>query len=1237
MINFRYKLLEKLGEGGAGRVFRVHDTLHDRQVAMKVLGASAERSIEVEELRKEFSVLMNLSHPNLVQVYDFGIVLHSDQEGLVGRYFYTMEWLPGMDSLSYFQTQKLSSSKIDLLEEVFIQTLSVLAYIHREGVIHFDIKPQNLIVSEWGQPAELIVKLTDFGLSSATFEAGAVPVRGTLEYAAPEMLQGCPVDPRVDLYSLGVTMYQLWEGHCPFEASSPIELVKKILTEELPPLRREARSPSPLPDVIKKLCARNPDDRFSNALEVLLEFADRLPEEDLRKYYSLLQRPKFVGRGKEKEVIQEAIDKIIQGEGSEKIFAIVGAEGIGKTSLLREVARTARAGGVFVAEIGGVGSVAPFASIAPTLLQVEMEWRSRGDKVKFPGRNYLHSDLHGGEKSRALSADGVADWAADRRAARCYADFLLAASAKVPLVLIADDIEQMDEMSLETLKSVSEGLKSGKILVVIGFTGDSPSELPFDQANVRSILLDELQPGDVAELVKSCIGGHQHATGIPERLYQLYGGIPILLVEALRTITDHLPLKRDAEEAALEDITKRLEEILPSSLEGFFSRRFSKLSKEELLLLQVIASFEYPPSIRLLKRIVPMQEIRMSKYLEGLQREGHVSLLENGERCHIRHSKLGRYLYSSIGEGRQKLHEFIAATFAESPEPLSWPEMSELGRQYENAGNEEKASRFYEAASDLALEQQVIPQAIALYEKAVAVDRSPPRTDRYIALREKLARTYFLSGGHQKSFQLYEQLLSQLSSGDARRRSAHYGAGKALSRLGDAARALRHFEEALAMTTGGRELFDILQEIVALKIASGLFNEAVSICQSQKKYALAQPNKELLASVETNLGRAEFFLGHFENAKDSFTTAYEIYRSVQNKQKMVDSLMNLGNVLSATHDFQGAIARWSEALELSEELGTQHQEAQVRNNLGIAYYHLKQFEEARRCYNRAREIFTALNSKSGIALALSNLGEVACAEGDYEQALDSWSDALQLYRDMGDYGAIVETLLQEAQIYSVLSDTEAMERGLKEAERLIAEYRLSMYSGQLARLKGLLLLLEGEYKGAREALEKATSLFDQDRELEKLYSARLRLAEVQSRIGDVGKAAKLLQSTYDEPELGSFPLLKAECAFMLGCLAREHPEAVKEKPLVWFRQGLELIEDEIVSEVSWKLPNALAQEYALRGQRAKAEECYLQSKLVIEHLASLFKSADLRTRYLAADSKAQILADISSYLRKNKR
>ncbi len=1237
MINFRYKILGKLGEGGAGKVFCVHDTLHDRQVAMKVLGASAERRIDVDELRKEFSVLMNLSHPNLVQVYDFGMVLHSDQEGLVGEYFYTMEWAPGVDSLSYFQAQKPSSSRIELLEEVCIQTLSVLAYIHREGVIHFDIKPQNLIVTEWGQPPELVVKLTDFGLSTATFEAGVVPVRGTLEYAAPEMLQGCPIDSRVDLYSLGVTMYQLWEGHCPFEASSPVELVKKILTEELPPLHCEAQRPSPLPRLIEKLCAKNPVDRFSNALEVLLEFTDHLPEDVLRKYCSLLLRPKFVGRGREKEVVQEAINIIVQGKGSEKVFAIVGTEGIGKTSLLREVAKTARAGGIFVAEVGGVGSVSPFASIAPTLLQVEMELRSRGEKAKIPDRGYLHSNLPGGEKSRALSEDGAADWAADRRAARCYADFLLAASEKVPLVLIADDVEQMDEMSLETLKAVSERLKDGKIMLVIGFTADSPSELPFDQANVRSILLDELQPGDVAELVKTCIGGHGHAAGIPERLYQLYGGIPILLVEALRTITDHLPLKREAEEALLEDITRRLEEILPSSLEGFFSRRFLKLSKEELLLLQVIASFEYPPSIRLLKRIVPMQEIRMSNYLEGLQREGHVSLLENGERCHIRHTKLGRYLYSSIGEGRQKLHEFIAAKYAESPEPLSWPEMSELGRQYENAGNEEKASELYEAASDLALEQQVILQAIALYEKAVALDRSPPGTDRYIVLREKLARAYFLSGGHQKSFQLYEQLLSQLSSDDARRRSVHYGAGKALSRLGDAPRALRHFEEALALTTGGRDLFDILQEIVALKIASGLFREAVSICQSQKEYALAQPNKELLASVETNLGRAEFFLGHFENAKDSFTTAYEIYSSVQNKQKTIDSLMNLGNVLSATQEFRGAIAHWREALELSQLLGTLNQEAQIRNNLGIAYYHLKQFDEARQCYSRAREIFTALNSKSGIALALSNLGEVAYAEGDYEQALDSWSDALRLYRDMGDYGAIVETLLQMAQVYSVLTDTQAMERGLEEAERLVAEYRLSIYDGQLAQLKGSLLLLQGKYKGAREALEKATSLFYQDRQLEKLYWARLRLAEVQKRLGAVSKAAELLQSTYDEPELGSFPLLKAECAFMLGCIAREHAEAANEKPLVWFRQGLELIKDEIVSEVSWKLPNALAREYALRSQRAKAEECYLHSKLVIEHLASLFKSADLRTRYLSAENRARVLADISSYLRKNKR
>ncbi|MEK6572212.1 MAG: tetratricopeptide repeat protein, partial [Bacteroidota bacterium] len=467
---------------------------------------------------------------------------------------------------------------------------------------------------------------------------------------------------------------------------------------------------------------------------------------------------------------------------------------------------------------------------------------------------------------------------------------------------------------------------------------------------------------------------------------------------------------------------------------------------------------------------------------------------------------------------------------------------------------------------------------------------------------------------------------------DTRRTSVHQAMGKALSRLGEHAQALHHFEEALRVTAEDHDRFDILQEIIALKITGGHYEEAVQLCQSQREFALHHANKELLASVETNLGRAEFLRGNFQESRQSFSAALEIYRSTQNKQKTVNALMNLGNVLSATHDFRGALEQWTQALALSEELGTQHQAAQIQNNIGIAHYKLREFEESRLCYEKAKQIFEDLNSKSGLALTLTNLGEVAYAEGDYERALEYWSEALKLFRVMKDAGGITETLLQLAQVWNIFGDFHQMQPLLDQAEGLVLEYRLSAFRGHLSYLRGMLSFASKKYYEALNAFLSARDSFHLESEHERFYLAVLRAAETQASLGQNKEAVCTLQGTQADGQLKAFPLVMAEFCHLLGTIARMYPEVVGEKPLVYFKQGLELVRNELVAEISWKLPYAMGKEYARRGQRDKAKENFLSAKMIIEHFASRITSPELRQKYLSVDGRGEILSEISTYL-----
>ena len=209
MINYRYDILKKLGEGGSGEVYLVEDTLKQRQKsAMKILhGEDQSDRVADQQFRNEVSVLATLHHPNLVRVFDFGMIRHCDDSTLQGRRFFTMEYIQGLTAKEWWQNLRTQQDGVVQLRHVVLQVLGVLSYVHRQGIIHFDVKPENLLLISSGDEDDRfpLLKLTDFGFSVGQDAILEFSLRGTLEYTAPELLRREAFDHRVDLYSLGAT------------------------------------------------------------------------------------------------------------------------------------------------------------------------------------------------------------------------------------------------------------------------------------------------------------------------------------------------------------------------------------------------------------------------------------------------------------------------------------------------------------------------------------------------------------------------------------------------------------------------------------------------------------------------------------------------------------------------------------------------------------------------------------------------------------------------------------------------------------------------------------------------------------------------------------------------------------------------------------------------------------------------------------------------------------------------
>lgn len=321
-INDRYEIIKSIGEGGMANVYLANDTILERNVAVKVLRGDLSTDEKfIRRFKREALSVSNLSHPNIVEVYDVG-----EEDG---NYYIVMEYIEGKTLKQLLQ--KRGALTLTEVIDIMTQLTDGLSHAHEAYIIHRDIKPQNIMIEDNG-----LVKITDFGIAMAlnsTQLTQTNSVMGSVHYLPPEQASGKSSTVKSDIYSLGILMYELLIGKVPFTGDTAVEIALKHMKEKVPSVRKQNPTiPQSVENIILKATAKNPKNRYDTVKEMYTDLQTAMertnekrlvyefPENDLEetKVIPTVKPPKVSVIDKPMDIEEEKEETSSSEENNEK-------------------------------------------------------------------------------------------------------------------------------------------------------------------------------------------------------------------------------------------------------------------------------------------------------------------------------------------------------------------------------------------------------------------------------------------------------------------------------------------------------------------------------------------------------------------------------------------------------------------------------------------------------------------------------------------------------------------------------------------------------------------------------------------------------------------------------------------------------------------------------------------------------------------------------------------------------
>ncbi len=1110
----RYKVLSTLGEGGMGVVFLVEDTTTSRQVALKVLSKIAGDPQEaLLRFKQEFRTMTRLRHPNTVEVYDYGQL--SD-----GTPFFTMEVVPG-----HGLDERLPISP-DEFRSVALQLVRALGYIHRQGLVHCDIKPENIRLTPDG-----VVKLMDFGLMVDAGTSGGT-IRGTIAYMAPEVARRGKIDARADLYSLGALAFHLLAGVAPFPGEDPVSVLRAHLEADAPPLRNLVPGiPADLEDIVARLLEKDPRSRFQSAGELLTALGDTTSEEDA----ALLLGSPLVGRTTELERLSGHLNALLEGRGGE--IWLVGDLGIGKTRLLEEFRFRVQLAEVPIMVGRAVENGAPYGPFLDVLrglipmVSDEVVSRHRGLLARLlpeldDGGPVLH--LEPNQEQHRLRA--------------AFGDLMAEACTK-GLVLALDDWHMADDMSRKLLSYLLRNLAGKPLLVVAATRSQEPD------SEALSMPLSVLQEPDVLEMVKAMLGGADVAEDFLSSFARLTGGSPLYIESSLRHLRENgIIASEGGRWVAKTTLTAK---HLPGSIKDLLRQQVGRLSEIGLAVARAAALLGRPCSLPLLARATDLSEETLFEALEELRsagvlgaEDGRVSFLQN---------QLAEVIRDDLPDAIAiDLHTRIAyALEAQGIEGLAGK--NELARHFLRSHDSRKAATAALAAGQANLQLYALTEATEFLQAGLPLLPADDRRARmhYLQGLSTLAR---YRSNLDDAFERYQSALAiaqELGEGHIEANAlTSIGIIHQIRNENDLALEFLQKAEAVASRIGDeRERLRCLQTMARVYYKKADPLKAISYCEQALDLAdkaggrvdgsgpLAFLGLMYVSSDVPGLDATTRILRGIEYLE----RAVQLRRGIGDKVGLNDSLNLLGNAKGLfLGEYQEARNIFEENLSIAKEIGAKNDEICAYLNLAIQSHELGDLKavemQAAKAHNEAvatKSQDYELISEVLRSVAVAYSGHPAEAErihGRVIEELQKLPAAGRTVIEITVLPYVAERQLFSGQVLRALASAQ-------EAWRLTLETGVREYEQRILTLLGEAFSRLGEYDSAKEQFDKALELGITVGAPGTIARAQAGLSYLAFKTGKLEEAARLAEESHTGASTIGAAHLAADVAFLRGRIA----------------------------------------------------------------------------------------------------